>query len=196
MKKKTVQLLLAGCCVGMLAGCGQVGQKQNNPSKQQTTQVQQTEADNNKEEKKEKENKSKKEKEKTEENKEVNEEKSNTEAQDKKEVLEEEKKDNAGTTAQNEENTDNAKADESVKKNSITGMISEKKDFMVTLEDESKKAYALAFDDKPEGYDDLKVGDNVQIEYTGELSETEAFTGEVLSIKKVEQKEEVKKGKK
>lgn len=77
-------------------------------------------------------------------------------------------------------------------------MISEKKDFMVTLEDESKKAYALAFDDKPEGYDDLKVGDNVLVEYTGELSETEAFTGKVLSIKKVEQeerKEEVKKSK-
>lgn len=67
---------------------------------------------------------------------------------------------------------------------------------MVTLEDESKKAYALVFDEKPEGYDELKVGDNVQIEYTGELSETEAFTGKVLSIKKVEQKEEVKKGKK
>lgn len=196
MKKKTVQLLLAGCCVGMLAGCGQVGQKQNNPSQQQTTQVQQTEADNNKEEKKEKENKSRKEKEKTEENKEVNEEKSNTEAQDKKEVLEEEKKDNAGTTAQNEENTDNAKAEQSEEKHSIAGIISEKKDFMVTLEDESKKAYALAFDEKPEGYDELKVGDNVQIEYTGELSETEAFTGKVLSIKKVEQKEEVKKGKK
>lgn len=148
MKKKTVQLLLAGCCVGMLAGCGQVGQKQNNPSKQQTTQAQQTEANNSKEEKKEKENKSKKEKEKTEE------------------------------------------------KHSIAGIISEKKDFMVTLEDESKKAYAFAFDEKPEGYDELKVGDNVQIEYTGELSETEAFTGKVLSIKKVEQKEEVKKGKK
>lgn len=70
---------------------------------------------------------------------------------------------------------------------------------MVTLEDESKKAYALTFDEKPEGYDELKVGDNVQIEYTGELSETEAFTGKVLSMKKVEkkeQKEEVKKSKK
>lgn len=195
MKKKTVQLLLAGCCVGMLAGCGQVGQKQNNPSKQQTTQVQQTEA-NNSEEKKEKENKSKKEKEKTEENKEINEETNNTEKQDEKEVLEKDKKDNAGATDQNEENTNNAKTEESEEKHSIAGIISEKKDFMVTLEDESKKAYALAFDEKPEGYDELKVGDNVQIEYTGELSETEAFTGKVLSIKKVEQKEEVKKGKK
>lgn len=196
MKKKTVKFLLACCCVGMLAGCGQVGQKQNNPSKQQT------ETNSIKEEKKETEDNNKKEKEKTEKtkkpekNKEVNEETKKTEVQDKKEVSEVDKKDNAGAVAQDDANTEKSKADESEEKHSISGIVSEKKDFMVTLEDESKKVYALAFDVKPEGYDDLKVGDNVQVEYTGELSETEAFTGKVLSIKKVEQKEEVKKSKK
>lgn len=64
------------------------------------------------------------------------------------------------------------------------GKITEKKDFMFVVEDSAKKPYSFAFEKKPQGYDDLKVGDNVTIEYTGDLSETEAFKGEVISVTK------------
>lgn len=71
-------------------------------------------------------------------------------------------------------------------KHTLVGTISEKKDFMFVLEDDEKKPYAFAFSDKPEGYDNLKVDDKVTVEYTGEISEVDAFTGQVLSVTKNE----------
>lgn len=68
----------------------------------------------------------------------------------------------------------------------LEGTLSEKKDFMFVVEDDEKKPHVLAFSEKPDGYDELTIGDNVNVEYTGELSEVEAFTGEVLSVMKKE----------
>lgn len=66
----------------------------------------------------------------------------------------------------------------------LEGEVTEKKDFMFTVKDSGGTEYALSFDaaKAPEGYDKIKEGDKVKVSYTGELSETEAFTGSILSL--------------
>ena len=44
----------------------------------------------------------------------------------------------------------------------------------------------MSFDATPEGLSDVKNGDTVTVTYTGELSEVDAFTGTVISVKKAE----------
>lgn len=66
----------------------------------------------------------------------------------------------------------------------LKGKISEIKDFMFTVTTEDGKSYALNFDKKPEGLSEVKDGDEVVVHYTGELSEADAFKGEVLSVEK------------
>lgn len=79
----------------------------------------------------------------------------------------------------------NKEAEPEVKeKHSLEGTLAEKKDFMFVVEDGEKKPNAFAFSEKPAGYDDLKVNDKVIVEYTGEISEVDAFTGEVISVTK------------
>lgn len=155
MKRKGVTVLVTCCCIMALVGCGQTeGGKKASDTTQRPT----------------------------------------TEVQEiqKKEELKLPKKEEKlriTETTENkvevkkEENTEQ-KTEEIVEKKSIEGTISEKKDFMFVIEDSSKKAYAFAFKSKPDGYEKLNVKDNVVVEYTGELSETEAFKGEVISVKK------------
>ena len=71
-------------------------------------------------------------------------------------------------------------ADTDVKTSSITGTIDEIKDFMFNT------SFVLSFDATPEGLSDVKNGDTVTVTYTGELSEVDAFTGTVISVKKAE----------
>lgn len=159
MKRKSVEFLLACCCFGMILGCGQPGGAQSKKESvgQQTVQVEQNEKkDENKKDEKE-----------------VKAEKKNENKKKNKKV----KKKETASVSKNDVN-------EKAKTHTITGTISEKKDFMFVIEDDKKNTNTLAFSNKPAGYDDLKVGDSVTVEYTGELSEAEAFTGEVLSIKK------------
>ena len=67
----------------------------------------------------------------------------------------------------------------------ITGTISDIKDFMFIITDKNGVAYVLSFDgEKPKGLSDVKEGDTVTVAYTGELEETEAFTGTVISVTK------------
>ena len=47
-------------------------------------------------------------------------------------------------------------------------------------------SFVLSFDATPEGLSDVKNGDTVTVTYTGELSEVDAFTGTVISVKKAE----------
>ena len=69
---------------------------------------------------------------------------------------------NAGTQsgAQQEEST-------------LTGKLDEKKDFMFVVTDDQGASYQFSIDSsaKPEGYDDVAVGDSVTVTYTGALSE-------------------------
>ncbi len=67
----------------------------------------------------------------------------------------------------------------------VTGVVEEIKDFMFVITDDDQVSYALSFDEKPEGLDEISVGDKVTVTYTGTLSEVDAFTGEILSVEKI-----------
>ena len=66
----------------------------------------------------------------------------------------------------------------------LKGKIDEIKDFMFTVTTDDGKTYALNFDKKPEGLENVKDGDEVIVHYSGELSEVDSFTGEILSVEK------------
>lgn len=57
---------------------------------------------------------------------------------------------------------------------------------MFIIESEDGEAYSIGFEEAPEGYDELNEGDKVVMEYTGELSVVDAFTGEIISLKRAE----------
>ena len=75
------------------------------------------------------------------------------------------------------------KADEEAE-STMTGTISEIKDFMFTLTSDGDD-YAFTFESgkKPEGLADVKDGDTVTVTYTGTVSTVDAFTGTVVSVK-------------
>ena len=66
----------------------------------------------------------------------------------------------------------------------VKGTILEVKDFMFSIKTADGKEYVLNFDKAPEGLSEVKEGDEVTVEYTGELSEVDSFTGTILSVKK------------
>ena len=55
---------------------------------------------------------------------------------------------------------------------------------MFSIKTADGKEYVLNFDKAPEGLSEVKEGDEVTVEYTGELSEVDSFTGTILSVKK------------
>ena len=65
----------------------------------------------------------------------------------------------------------------------VSCKLEDKKDILFILTSDSGESYAIGFETAPQGYDQLKVGDTVVMEYTGELSEVDAFTGEIISLK-------------
>lgn len=67
----------------------------------------------------------------------------------------------------------------------IEGIMRDKMDFMFTIETFEGDFYALAFDEKLENYDSLNDGDEITVSYTGELSEVDAFTGQIISMSKI-----------
>ena len=88
---------------------------------------------------------------------------------------------NAKETADAKETTE--KADEE-KESTMTGTISDIKDFMFTITSDGKD-YAFTFDNdkKPEGLAEVKDGDKVTVTYTGTVSAVDAFSGTVVSVK-------------
>ena len=76
------------------------------------------------------------------------------------------------------------KSDES-KESTMTGTISDIKDFMFTVSADGKD-YAFTFeaDKKPEGLSEVKDGDKVTVTYTGTVNEVDAFDGTILSVAK------------
>ena len=59
----------------------------------------------------------------------------------------------------------------------MNGTVDEIKDFMFIVTDDSGASYELSFDAKPQGLENVSVGDKVKVTYTGELSEVDAFSG-------------------
>lgn len=66
----------------------------------------------------------------------------------------------------------------------VSGVVEEIKDFMFIITDDNQVSYALPFEEKPEGLDEVSVGDKVTVTYTGTLSEVDPFRGEILSVEK------------
>ena len=78
--------------------------------------------------------------------------------------------------------TKNAENRMDEEESTLTGTISDIKDFMFIITDGD---YVLSFEgEKPEGLSSVKEGDTVSVVYTGKLEETEAFTGTVISVTK------------
>ena len=88
---------------------------------------------------------------------------------------------NVKETADAKETTE--KADEE-KESTMTGTISDIKDFMFTITSDGND-YAFTFDNdkKPEGLAEVKDGDKVTVTYTGTVSAVDAFSGTVVSVK-------------
>ena len=84
-------------------------------------------------------------------------------------------------TADAKETTE--KADEE-KESTMTGTISDIKDFMFTITSDGND-YAFTFDNdkKPEGLAEVKDGDKVTVTYTGTVSAVDAFSGTIVSVK-------------
>ena len=87
------------------------------------------------------------------------------------------------------ENTDTGSAsssDSASAESKLSGTLDEKKDFMFVVTDEKGAAYEFTFDAsaKPEGLDDVSVGDSVTVTYTGTVSEADPFDGTVISVEK------------
>ena len=84
-------------------------------------------------------------------------------------------------TADAKETTE--KADEE-KESTMTGTISDIKDFMFTITSDGND-YAFSFDNdkKPEGLAEVKDGDKVTVTYTGTVSAVDAFSGTIVSVK-------------
>ena len=104
-----------------------------------------------------------------------------------KETAEEKETADAKETADKKETADaketTEKADEE-KESTMTGTISDIKDFMFTITSDGKD-YAFTFDNdkKPEGLAEVKDGDKVTVTYTGTVSAVDAFSGTVVSVK-------------
>ena len=87
------------------------------------------------------------------------------------------------------ENTDTGSAsssDSASAESKLSGTLDEKKDFMFVVTDEKGAAYEFTFDAsaKPEGLDDVSVGDSVTVTYKGTVSEADPFDGTVISVEK------------
>lgn len=65
----------------------------------------------------------------------------------------------------------------------FTGTLEQVKDFMFIVTDDQGHSYSFAADDDtPKLLENVKEGDKVVVSYKGELSEVDAFQGEVVSV--------------
>ena len=70
------------------------------------------------------------------------------------------------------------------KQSTLTGTISDIKDFMFTITaDGTDYEFSFEQDQKPDGLSDVKDGDKVTVTYTGTVSEVDAFSGTVYQLK-------------
>ena len=66
----------------------------------------------------------------------------------------------------------------------VNGTMDEIKDFMFIVTDDDNVSYAFSFEERPEGLDEVAVGDKVIVKYTGTISEVDPFKGEILLVEK------------
>ena len=61
----------------------------------------------------------------------------------------------------------------------LIGKVDEVKDFMLIVTDDDNVSYSFAFEEKPEGLNQVAVGDRVLVTYTGTLSVIDPFMGKI-----------------
>ena len=66
----------------------------------------------------------------------------------------------------------------------VKGIVDEIKDFMFIVTDDDKVSYAFTFEEKPEGLNEVSIGDKVIVKYTGSISMVDPFMGEILLVEK------------
>ena len=81
---------------------------------------------------------------------------------------------NAETEIQTESVPENTAEAVTGEEKTLNGTVDEIKDFMFIVTDDSGASYELSFDAKPQGLENVSVGDKVKVTYTGELSEVDA----------------------
>lgn len=91
---------------------------------------------------------------------------------------------NAETELQTEAVPENTAEAVTGEEKTLNGTVDEIKDFMFIVTDDSGASYELSFDAKPQGLENVSVGDKVKVTYTGELSEVDAFSGTIVSVEK------------
>lgn len=91
---------------------------------------------------------------------------------------------NAETEIQTESVPENTAEAVTGEEKTLNGTVDEIKDFMFIVTDDSGASYELSFDAKPQGLENVSVGDKVKVTYTGELSEVDAFSGTIVSVEK------------
>ena len=64
----------------------------------------------------------------------------------------------------------------------VIGKVEQIKDFMFIITDDDNVSYDFTFEEKPEGLDQIAVGDTIIVTYTGTISEVDPFDGEILEI--------------
>lgn len=91
----------------------------------------------------------------------------------------------AGCGGKDKKAADGADAAES---STLTGKLDEVKDFMFTVTDDAGEAYVFSLKDgdKPQGLEDVAVGDTVTVTYTGTLSVVDGLDGTIVSVEKSE----------
>ena len=81
---------------------------------------------------------------------------------------------NAETELQTEAVPENTAEAVTGEEKTLNGTVDEIKDFMFIVTDDAK----------PQGLENVSVGDKVKVTYTGELSEVDAFSGTIVSVEK------------
>lgn len=91
---------------------------------------------------------------------------------------------NPADVSSTETNAEVSGTDSGAEEKTLVGTMEEIKDFMFIVTDEAGTSYEFSFDTKPDGLDDVKAGDKVQVTYTGEISEVDPFEGTIISVVK------------
>lgn len=91
----------------------------------------------------------------------------------------------AGCSSGGREKSGDAAQEEEEARSVLVGTISGIAESVFTVTDQDGIPYEFSFEgEAPEGLKDISEGDYVKVIYTGDLSETDGFDGEVVSVEK------------
>lgn len=90
---------------------------------------------------------------------------------------------NAETELQTEAVPENTAEAVTGEEKTLNGTVDEIKDFMFIVTDDSGASYELSFDAKPQGLENVSVGDKVKVTYTGNFQKWMHFREQLFQLK-------------